>query len=109
MTGWTRSNDGEEIIRLQAEPSSPSPFPVVPPLMSYPSPVCHARLPCVMPVSRCVMPASRVSCLPPICHSRPPFVIPAKAGIQSLFPIRHVLVTVSAGGRASLALPLDSR
>ena len=56
-------------------------------------PLCHAR------VSPCVMPASRLSCPPPICHARLPFVIPAKAGIQSLFPIRHVLVR--GGGRGA--------
>ena len=107
MTGWTRSIDGGEIIRVQAEPSSLSLFPVQPGIQHHANPptctvkscpclsLCHAPLPC----------HARL----PLCHACFPCVIPAKAGIQNLFPIRHVLVTVSAGGRASLSLPLDSR
>ena len=95
---------------------SPCVMPVSLPVSCPCLPLCHARVsPCVMPAPGCharlpcVMPASRVSCLPPGCHARLPFVIPAKAGIQSLFPIRHVLVRGATGGRASLALPFAKR
>ena len=55
------------------------------PRVSCPPPVCHARLPCVMP-------ASRVSCPSPICHSR-------ESGNPESFP--HPPRSGEGGGRGS--------